>query len=513
MNARQPAAVSRAVDRLDLVREASALLDAGRRLAMIACHDDDGMFRIVYLFAGEPGAGDTGAGDSGGTGTARRGPVELVVAVPADDAWVPSLAALSFPAGQFEREMFDLYGVLPRDHPLPHRLLRHAHWPHSWHPMRNDARVIPPFAPDTAAYPFVEVEGAGVYEVAVGPVHAGIIEPGHFRFSVVGETIVRMETRLWFLHRGVEKLFEGRRPEDAIALAEQITGDTSVGHSLAFVMAVETAAGVEVPDDDRLVRALLLELERMHNHVTDLGALANDAAFGIANIHAQRIRERLMRLDRAVAGHRLLRGCLSIGGARLRSLPDPAALLAIAHEVAELVEITLTHPVVLDRFSGTSQLHAEQARGVGTLGYVARASGVDVDARRELPFAELGDSFEVVVETGGDVLARYLVRAREFGVSARVCADLIARLGGSTGRGAALRPAAAGTGAAFVEAWRGTLVHRVELASDGRLARVKIVDPSFLNWPALPIALADTIVPDFPLTNKSFNQSYAGNDL
>ncbi|MES1170477.1 MAG: nickel-dependent hydrogenase large subunit, partial [Leifsonia sp.] len=229
--------------------------------------------------------------------------------------------------------------------------------------------------------------------------HAGIIEPGHFRFSVVGETIVRMETRLWFLHRGIEKLFEGRRPSECLPLAEQITGDTSVGHSLAFIMAVEAAAGVSVPEEDRLVRALLLELERLYNHVTDLGALANDAAFGIANIHAQRLRERLMRINREVAGHRLLRGCVTIGGARLRSLPNPPELRAIAGEVAGLVDVTLTHPIVLDRFTGTSVLRTEQAVEAGALGPVARASGVQVDARRDLPFVDLGKSWELAVET------------------------------------------------------------------------------------------------------------------
>ena len=490
-------ATTRAVDRAEIVTVASTLLRAGRRLAMIACHEDAKTFRIVYLFAGG----------------AREEPLELVVTVPVQDAWVPSLADVSFPAGQFEREMFDLYGVLPQGHPLPHRLLRHAHWPHSWHPMRRNAAVIPPFEPDAAGYPFVEVEGAGVYEIAVGPFHAGIIEPGHFRFSVVGETIVRMETRLWFLHRGIEKLFEGRRPGDAIALAEQITGDTSVGHALAFAMGVEAAAGIPVSEEDRLVRALLLELERMYNHVTDLGALATDAAFGIAGIHAQRLRERLMRINQEVTGHRLLRGCLTIGGAKLRALPDPTVLLDIAREVDELVTITLDHPIVLDRFTGTSVLHAEQALEVGALGYVARASGVDVDARRDQPFVELGNSFEVVLEDDGDVLARFLVRAREFGVSARVTADLVARLDRRLGRGKSSRVTGPGSGNAFIEAWRGTLVHRVELAANGTLARVKIVDPSFLTWPALPIALADTIVPDFPLTNKSFNQSHAGNDL
>ena len=485
------------VDRTELVREASALLEHGYRLALVACHEDDDAFRIVYLFAGR----------------IREQPIEIVVSIPADDAWVPSLAEVSYSAGQFEREMFDLYGVLPQGHPQPHRLLRHAHWPHSWHPMRRDAQVAPVFGPDVASFPFVEVEGAGVYEIAVGPIHAGIIEPGHFRFSVVGETIVRMETRLWFLHRGIEKLFEGQPPAAAIELAEQITGDTSIGHSLAFVMAVEAASSIDVPAPDRLVRALLLELERLYNHITDLWRVGQRCRVR----HRERPRatpaKSLVRINHAVAGHRLLRGCLSVGGARVRSLPDPATLRGIADAVEELVDITLAHPIVRDRFAGTSVLHAEQALAFGTLGYVARASGIDVDARRDLPFVDLGDSFQVPVETAGDVLARYLIRAREFAVSTRVSIDLIERLAGSLGRGRTVTTRSEGSGSSFVEGWRGTVVHRVELTAAGTLSRVKIVDPSFFNWPALPAALADTIVPDFPLTNKSFNQSYAGNDM
>ena len=480
----------------DLVTEVQTLLDAGHRLLLMACHEDDDRFRVVYSFA-VPGSP----------------PVELVLAVPRQDPWVPTLAAVSYPAGRFEREIRDLYGVRPEGHPLPHRLLRHAHWPRGWYPMLRDAEVRPRFDLDTGSFPFLEVEGEGVYEIPVGPVHAGLIEPGHFRFSVVGETILRMKARLWFLHRGIEKLFEGRRPGDGIELAERISGDTAVGHTLAFVTAVERATGIEVAETDRLVRALLLEMERMHNHVADLGALANDVGYGIVNAHAQRLRETLLRLNKTTTGHRLLRGGISVGGARLVELLDPLVVQRVAAEVFELVDITLGSSVVRDRFAGTAVLRGEQARAMGTLGYVARASGVDVDARRDHPSVDLGDRFEVVTEPGGDVMARYLVRAREVAVSAALVCDLRERIAGSYGSGAAVDPGLGGAGTGIVEAWRGMLVHRVELGGDGRLTRVKVVDPSFFNWPALPVALADTIVPDFPLANKSFNQSYAGNDL
>lgn len=487
----------RHLDRAQLPAAAGALLDAGSRLALVACHEDDEQFRIVYSFVGAD--------------PSLR--ADLSVAVARTDAWIPSLAEISLPAGNFERGIRDLYGVVPRNHPQPHRLVRHGHWPRGWYPMLRANAVVPEFEPDVESFPFVPVEGPGVYEIAVGPIHAGIIEPGHFRFSVVGETIVRMEARQWYLHRGVEKVFEGKTAAEGVVLAEQISGDTAVGHSLAFVMAVEQAAGIEVSEPDRLLRALLLEMERLYNHVTDLGSLANDVGFGIIDAHAQGLRERLLRINKSVTGHRLLRGALSVGGTRVNALPEPTDLSEVCAAMAELAGITLGHAIVRGRFTGTARLSHAHATTIGTLGYVARASGVDTDARNEHPFVSLGEAFHVVTEDGGDVLARYTVRAREVEVSTAVALDLLHRLHGHTGTAFRVNPTKAGTGLALVEAWRGTAAHRVELAADGTLARVKVVDPSFLNWPAVPQALSETIVPDFPLANKSFNLSYAGNDL
>ena len=490
-------AVLRHLDRAALPHAAGALLDAGSRLALVVCHEDTDAFRIVYSFVG----------------TTPELRADLCVTVPRDDAWIPSLAERSLPAGNFERGIRDLYGVVPRNHPQPHRLVRHGHWPRGWYPMLRANTVVPEFEPDTESFPFVPVEGPGVYEIAVGPIHAGIIEPGHFRFSVVGETIVRMEARQWYLHRGVEKVFEGKTAATGVLLAEQISGDTAVGHSLAFAMAVEQAAGIEVSEPDRLLRALLLELERLYNHVTDLGSLATDVGFGIIDAQAQGLREQLLRINKTVTGHRLLRGAISVGGTRVRALPEAADLVRISAAMAELVGITLGHAIVRGRFTGTARLSNEHATTIGTLGYVARASGIDTDARKEYPFVNLGEVFHVVTEEGGDVLARYTVRAREVEVSAAVAVDLLRRLQGHTGTAHSVNPTTAGTGLALVEAWRGTATHRVELSADGTLARVKVVDPSFLNWPAVPNALSETIVPDFPLANKSFNLSYAGNDL
>ena len=530
--------VARTLEPSELRENAAALFRDGFRLGLVAAHDQGATLRVVYLFlAGWPD---------------RR--VELHVTVPADDPALPSLASLSFPASRFEREMHDLYGIVPTDHPLPRRLVRHAHWPAGWYPMRHDAGPPPPFTAGEA-YPFIAVVGDGVYEIPVGPVHAGIIEPGHFRFSVVGETILKLKARLWFTHRGVEKLFEGLEATAAstvptgktaagsssIHLAERISGDTSAGHALAHSLAVEDALGIVMPAPAQQLRALVVELERLYNHAADVGALANDVGFSLANAHALRIREELLRINNATTGHRLLRGAISPGAVRLLSLPDVAQLARLAEDLAEVAQLTLDNTIILDRFTGTAVLTHEQAHDLGCLGYVARASGVDTDARIDHPACDL--PVTELTKTSGDVLARFTLRAGEFAASTQLASHLIGTAGELSFRGVPALESAQGSaqepgpasdpssgqtsgpppaatahdavrsGVGIVEGWRGTIVHRVEVDAAGALTRVKIVDPSWFNWPALPLALAGTIVPDFPVTNKSFNLSYAGNDL
>ena len=506
--------VARTMAPVRLAGQAASLLEEGFRLALVAAHDDGDTLRVVYLFL-------AGAPD-------RR--VELEVTVPAEDPQLPSLASLSFPASRFEREMHDLYGIVPVNHPLPRRLVRHAHWPAGWYPMRRDAGPRPPFI-DTEAYPFLAVKGDGVYEIPVGPVHAGVIEPGHFRLAVVGESILKLKARLWFTHRGVEKLFEGLDATGATHLAERISGDTSAAHGLAHSLAVEDALGIVMPEPAHRLRALVLELERLYNHAADLGALANDAGFSLASAHALRIREELLRINNATTGHRLLRDAISPGAVDLLALPDPGKLTELAADLAEVCRLTLANTVVRDRFTGTSVLTREQARDLGCLGYVARASGLATDARLDHPTAGL--PVTPVTSIHGDVLARFTVRLEEFAASTSLAVHLISNADQLSYRGSVLGDAdngdadkgdaqggtaeiasgASRSGVGIVEGWRGTIVHRVEVDPDGRLTRAKIVDPSWFNWPALPVSLADTIVPDFPLTNKSFNLSYAGNDL
>ncbi|OGQ65448.1 MAG: formate hydrogenase [Deltaproteobacteria bacterium RIFCSPLOWO2_12_55_13] len=396
-------------------------------------------------------------------------------------------------------------------------MVRHAFWPEEYFPLCKDSALPGKFEDDGTPFPFLPVGGEGVYEIPVGPVHAGIIEPGHFRFSVVGETVIDLKIRLYFTHKGTEKLFEGRTPAKGVELAERISGDTPVGHSLAYCQALEALAGVEVPARAQFIRVVLLEMERLYNHVADFGMICNDTGFAVAHSHCFRIRERLLRLNKRLTGNRLLRGGIVPGGVAYpisNDLNVPAELDSILADFNEVVEISLNNTMVMDRLEGTGRLTAKTATDLGVLGYVARASGVDVDARRDHPFAAYRHlKFNVPVFESGDVYARTMVRVEEARESVGLVRQAIAEMAAGPlatplGRLPAFEPAFG-----IVEGWRGAIVHWVMVDHEGRLFRVKVKDPSFANWPALSFAMLKNIVPDFPLCNKSFNQSYSGNDL
>ena len=462
--------------------------------------DDRGVFHVHYLFA-HP-----------------RQDCFVHITVEASPA-VPvsvSLATFHYPASRFEREIADLLGICAEGHPDPRPLVRHGFWPDDYFPLRKDAGLRD-FTDDGRPFPFQQVGGEGVYEIPVGPVHAGVIEPGHFRFSVVGETIIDMKSRLYFTHKGTEKLFEHRAPADGVALAERISGDTSVGHALAYCQALERLGGVEVPARARYLRVVLLELERLYNHVADFGMIANDTGFAVAHSHCFRIRERLLRLHKRLTGNRLLRGGLRPGGVAV-DLPLGVDVIAEAEAVLadfdEIVHITLSNTLVTDRLEATGRLTTRTARDHGVVGFVARASGIDVDTRRDHPFAAYGElDWRVPVLTSGDVKARTLIRVEEARESVRLIRGAITRLPAGP-LSAPLGPLPPYEPAfSLVEGWRGTIAHWVMMNAGGTLDRVKVLDPSFLNWHALSYALLKNIVPDFPLCNKSFNQSYSGNDL
>jgi Ni,Fe-hydrogenase III large subunit/Ni,Fe-hydrogenase III component G len=478
--------------------------DFGAELILMLANDrraDKGCFEVHSLFANDR----------------ANWFVHATKDLPPDDPTIASLATFSYPASRFEREIKDLFGIEVVGHPDRRPLVRHAFWPETYFPLRKDA--VPPehFEDDGTPFPFLPVGGEGVYEIPVGPVHAGIIEPGHFRFSVVGETVIDLKIRLYFTHKGTEKLFEGRAPAAGVELAERISGDTTIGHALAYCQALEALAETEVPMRAGYLRVILLEMERLYNHVADFGAIANDTGFAAAHAHCFRIRERLLRLNKRLTGNRLLRGGIVLGGVGRPLPPDldlAAELDSILADFNEVVEISLGNTMLMDRLEGAGHLSRQTAVDYGVLGYVARASGIDADVRRDHSFAAYGAlHFAVPAFDSGDVYARTLVRVAE----ARESVSLIKQAIPHSMSGALAAPL--GPLPAFepafgmVEGWRGAIVHWIMADRDGNLYRVKVKDPAFANWPALSFAVLNNIVPDFPLCNKSFNQSYSGNDL
>src|SRR3989449_889183 len=314
--------------------------DFGAELILMVANDrraDKGVFEIHYLFA-----------------NARENWfAHATKSLTSLGQTIDSMATFYYPASRFEREIKDLFGIEAIDHPDTRPLVRHAFWPEGYFPLRKDFRQPEKFEDDGTPFPFMPVGGEGVYEIPVGPVHAGIIEPGHFRFSVVGETVIDLKIRLYFTHKGTEKLFEGQLPIAGVELAEHISGDTTVGHSLAYCQALESLAATEVSGRARYLRVILLELERLYNHIADFGAIANDTGFAIAHAHCSRIRERLLRLNKRLTGNRLMRGCIVPGGVG-HELPaglDLAAELNLAlADFNEIVEIALQNTSLMDRW-------------------------------------------------------------------------------------------------------------------------------------------------------------------
>jgi Ni,Fe-hydrogenase III large subunit len=362
-------------------------------------------------------------------------------------------------------------------------------------------------------HPFRPVTGEGVFEVPVGPVHAGIIEPGHFRFGVAGEPVLYLQIRLFYVHKGTEKRFEQIPWRHALFLAESISGDTAVGHALAFAHAIERLAGVDVPARARALRVVLLELERMYNHIADIGAIATDVAYTVPASRAQAQREGLVRLQARLFGTRLLRGTVALGGVKHDLSPQGRAdlhafLRTLEREFDDLISMLIDSGTFTDRVDATGILTRQAARDLGIVGMAARASGIDGDLRRDLPHdAYDGVRFEVPVEEGGDVRARLMVRAREVEQSLSILHQVVDIIPETPLVAPLPDTLPAETSAlGWAEAWRGPCTHWVATDERGGLTRVKVTDPSFLNWPGLVHAVPNNIIPDFPVINKSFNR-------
>jgi Ni,Fe-hydrogenase III large subunit len=429
--------------------------------------------------------------------------LRAIVSLQTDAGQYPSVAAQHPPALRLERAMRDLYGVQPVGLPDPRPWLDHGRWPGR----QSEAR-----------YEFLPTEGEGLHQIPVGPVHAGIIEPGHFRFTANGETVVRLEERLGYVHKGVEGLMAGAEVGQAARLVGRISGDSTVAYAWAFARAVEAALCWTPPPRAVLLRGVMAELERLSHHINDVGAICNDAS--VLTIHARCTlqREDVLAVADACFGHRLMMDRVVPGGVAAdlsgEGVGRIRGLLARFEETrAEILRVYDSMPSLQDRTVTTGFVSPALVRQYATGGFVGRASGRAFDARKTFAYAPYDRlDFDLKVRTAGDVDARLLVRMDEIGESLRMLSQLLGRL--APGEIGAARPAAmAGEGAALVEAFRGDVFVSVRVGIDGRLARVHARDASWFQWPLLEAAIEGNIVADFPLCNKSFNCSYSGHDL
>jgi Ni,Fe-hydrogenase III large subunit len=427
----------------------------------------------------------------------------------------PSVGARHRPAIRLERAIADLYGLEPEGALDARPWLDHGRWGVR-HPLAVGERRDGGDAPANA-YPFLAVEGEGLHQIPVGPVHAGIIEPGHFRFTANGETVVRLEERLGYVHKGVEHLMRGATLADAARLAGRISGDSTVAYALAFARAVEAATGTEAPPRAIYLRALMAELERLANHFGDIGAICNDASFALMLSHCAVLRERTLRFAGATFGHRLMMDAIVPGGVGGDLAPPQAtALGALIAEIRaifpRLVNLYDNTASLLDRTVGTGRLAPALVRQFAPGGYVGRAAGRAFDARKSIgypPYDAL--SFDMALRSEGDVNARVWIRIDEVQGSLSLLEQILAKL--PAGPIKVDIPAKEGEGIALVEAFRGDLLAWVRLGADGRVTRCHFRDASWFQWPLLEAVIEGNIVADFPLCNKSFNCSYSGHDL
>jgi Ni,Fe-hydrogenase III large subunit/Ni,Fe-hydrogenase III component G len=502
-----PGAAPVAIARVDATgwNEAARMVhESGRRLVAMWGSDDrdrDATFAVFAAYVVDAG-------------------IALVkLSVSSSEPDYPDLSGMFPVANRMQRALYDLLGVRAQGAEDQRSWLRHDAWPEGVHPLRRDFAVAQKLDDAPQAYPFVRVEGEGVHEIAVGPIHAGIIEPGHFRFSCVGEKVLRLEERLAYTHKGIEKRFEAFTVADGYRLAGRVSGDSTVAYAWAYAQAAEALLEVTPPARALWLRALLLEAERVANHLGDLGALGNDAAFSFGFSQFMRLREDWLRWAGAAFGHRLMMDCVVPGGVARDLAPQHAGELGrlacdIESEVHTLRAIYDEHAGLQDRFITAGRITPQLAGQLGLTGFAARASGVVRDLRSDHPCAPY-DELEVKMagHRNGDVAARVMVRFDELFESLRLIQSISQRLPAGELRLDLLEPRSGALGVGWVEGWRGEVLVALEAGDRGLIRRCHAHDPSWQNWPLLEHAVIGNIVPDFPLINKSLNLSYSGHDL
>lgn len=429
----------------------------------------------------------------------------------------PSLTDLCPALNWAEREVRDLLGIIPEGHPDPRPLVLHPGWQSGFYPLRKvDANIEGSFSPRPLV--FTEAQGEGTFEIPVGPIHAGIIEPGHFRFQTIGETILHLDAQLFYTHKGIEKLLEGKSLDEGLKIVERICGVCTVSHSLAYCEAVEKLKGIKISREVLRWRTVLAELERLYNHVGDIGNLCAGVGFALGNGNGLQSKEQIQRLNQEFFGHRFLRGAVSLSGVKkilkqeeVESLQ--ARLKSLQQDFEEWIPLILEHDGFRQRAITTGVLKKESALDLGVTGPATRASGVSQDWREchdYLLYPEL--KVKAQVEEGGDVWARLMVRVREV----RQSFALLEKLLEEGDLAASSEPLDASRGfQPYSFAWgcaespRGTDVVWLMLDSEGKIYRCRIRSAAYANWPAVPLAVLGNIVPDFPLINKSFELCYS----
>ncbi|WML44862.1 NADH-quinone oxidoreductase subunit C [Neobacillus sp. PS3-40] len=440
----------------------------------------------------------------------------LETVVPEEDPSFSSLAELLPAAAWYEREAYDLFGTRPVGHPDLRSLILHDDFPEGVYPLRKDFpldQIEPRSGNGVFSYP--RVEGEGVFEIPVGPIHAGVIEPGHFRFQVMGDTIFHLEARLFYTHRGMEKRSEGMDVMEGSLLAEQLCGVCSVSHALSYAQAVEQIAGLTIPERALYIRSLLAEMERLYNHVGDIGNICAGIGFAFGSNHGARLKETLMQLNARIFNHRYLRGMIIPGGV-LRDLTSEQLneisriSLDVAFKIQQIIHDILENNIALDRYRKTGILKEDIAEQFAVVGPAARASNIDMDARKDFPHAAYQElQFEVPVLEDGDVLARFLIRAVESTQSAKLIRQIIEKIPKGDIRIPLGELPAYQYGIGITESPRGENVHFVMTGLNNTIYRYRVRSASYANWPAVPTAVPGNIVPDFPLINKSFELCYS----
>ncbi len=492
------------VTRARWVAAAVAMRAARQRLSSLWVEEHGNSLLVTALF------------EHGGVYTALRTRTRTSAAS------VPSIAPVHVAANRLERHARDLFGIVFEGHPDNRRWVRHQAWQAGEFPLRRTFPVQgsphTPTPPDRD-YPYAMASGAGVYEIPVGPVHAGTIEPGHFRFQAVGEQVLNLELRLGYVHKGIEKIARGRDPASLTRLAARVSGDSAVAHAWAACMAMERAAGVTPPARALALRGVLAEIERVVSHLWDIAGICNDVGFAFAFFQFGRLVEDWRRVNAAVFAHRLLMDTLVPGGVAADVDADAVSRLltqcaATRHELVELWGIIQYSASLHDRLDGTGVLSGDDAEAFGALGYVGRASGQDFDVRRDAPYAPYDElHVEAPCVPFGDVAARARIRRDEALVSLALIERLLANLPAGAVRTEFVPPAPGSEGLGIVDGWRGEIVTHVRFDAEGRIARFFPRDPSWLNWPTMERLIHGNIVPDFPVCNKSVNGSYSGHDL